>query len=44
LNFFIYLICHDFREKNGRTKIFEKCTSGALAYGTWSSCRRGPQR
>jgi hypothetical protein len=28
---FLYLIYHDFREINGRTKIFDKCTSGATA-------------
>jgi hypothetical protein len=29
LNFFLYLIYHDFRKINGRIKIFEKCTSAA---------------
>jgi hypothetical protein len=28
--FFIYLFCHDFQKINGRIKIFEKCTSGAV--------------
>jgi hypothetical protein len=41
---YIYLICHDFRKINGRIKIFDKCTSGAVAHGAWSSCRRGPRR
>jgi hypothetical protein len=31
--FFIYLICHDFRKINGRTKIFEECTSDAVPHG-----------
>jgi hypothetical protein len=51
--FFIYLICHDFRKINGRTKIFEKYTSGAVAHGSClpppyprvlSPCRRGTRR
>jgi hypothetical protein len=42
-NFFIYLICHDFRKIIGRTKILEKYTSSAVAHGAWSSCRRGPR-
>jgi hypothetical protein len=32
-NFFIYLICHDFRKIIGRIKIFDKCTSDAVAHG-----------
>jgi hypothetical protein len=31
--FYIYLICHDFRNINGRIKIFDKCTSCAVAHG-----------
>jgi hypothetical protein len=31
--FFIYLICYDFRKIKGRFKIFDKCTSGVVAYG-----------
>jgi hypothetical protein len=34
--FFIYLICHDFRKINGRTKIFKKCISGAVPQGVKS--------
>jgi hypothetical protein len=30
---FLYLICHDFRKINGRSKIFDKCTSGAVTHG-----------
>jgi hypothetical protein len=30
---FLYLICHDFRKIIGRIKIFEKCTSDAVAHG-----------
>jgi hypothetical protein len=31
--FFLYLLCHDFRKINGRIKIFEKCTSDTVPYG-----------
>jgi hypothetical protein len=34
--FFIYLICHDFRKIIDRTKILEKYTSGAVAHDAWS--------
>jgi hypothetical protein len=53
LGIFLYLICHDFRKINGRIKIFEKCTSGAVPHGgrllppyptTLSPCRRGARR
>jgi hypothetical protein len=51
-NFFIYLICHDFRKIIGRIKIFDKCTSDAVAHSVrllppcrtvLSPCRRGLQ-
>jgi hypothetical protein len=32
-NFFIYLICQDFQKIIGRIKIFDKCTSDAIAHG-----------
>jgi hypothetical protein len=35
LEFFIYLICHDFRKIIGRIKILEKYTSGTVAHGAW---------
>jgi hypothetical protein len=53
LRIFLYLICHDFRKINGRIKIFEKCTSGAVPHGgrllppyptALSPCRRGARR
>jgi hypothetical protein len=37
---FLYLIYHDFSKINGRFKIFDKYTSGAVAHGTLSFCRR----
>jgi hypothetical protein len=30
---FLYLICHDFRKIIGRIKIFDECTSDAVAHG-----------
>jgi hypothetical protein len=50
---FLYLICHDFRKIFGRTKIFDKCTSGVVPHGVrllppyptvLSPCRRGARR
>jgi hypothetical protein len=50
---FLYLICHDFWKINGRIKIFDKCTAGAVPYGgrllppystALSLCRRGARR
>jgi hypothetical protein len=33
LKFFYIYFCHNFRKINGRIKIFEKCTSGAVPHG-----------
>jgi hypothetical protein len=33
VEFFLYLICQDFRKINGRIKIFDKCTFGAIPHG-----------
>jgi hypothetical protein len=50
---FLYLFCYDFRKINGRIKIFEKCTSGAVSHDgrlmppyptALSPCRRGAQQ
>jgi hypothetical protein len=40
--FFIYLIYHNFRKINGRIKIFDKCTFGAVAHGGWRPCIAAP--
>jgi hypothetical protein len=50
---FLHLICHDFRKIIGRTKTFEKYTSGVVVHGVrllllhptaLSPCRHGARR